>query len=243
MTADGASPDLERREWMQSYYFGFHATGVEPIDRILSELVAAGKAFHHTEWWADDEMNPTDQPTYEQRIRSIHPDAFTSEKLAALSPEAERTWWRLQCVCDDEGRVEDNPRVLRAVLLGLVSGATDEQVDEHLCEMAAAGLIQRYVMDGSRFLAVVKWADYQHPNRPTPSKIPCPPAHLSEPHGRVREGSLPEGRGVEMSGDEWNRREGNTVPAYPQARFMPDAGAALAAVRSIKAQRGREGVA
>lgn len=36
---------------MNAYYYGFMPTGCEPIDKILSAVATAGKAFHHTEDW------------------------------------------------------------------------------------------------------------------------------------------------------------------------------------------------
>lgn len=39
---------------MDAYYFGFTPTGVEIIDRILSAVAHAGKAYHHTEDWGDE---------------------------------------------------------------------------------------------------------------------------------------------------------------------------------------------
>jgi len=39
---------------MDAYYYGFTATGVHEIDMILSAVACAGKAYHHTEDWADD---------------------------------------------------------------------------------------------------------------------------------------------------------------------------------------------
>jgi len=36
---------------MSAYYYGFTATGIPNIDRILSAVACAGKAFHHTEDW------------------------------------------------------------------------------------------------------------------------------------------------------------------------------------------------
>lgn len=39
---------------MNAYYFAFEPTGVELIDRILSAVACAGKAYHHTDGWTDD---------------------------------------------------------------------------------------------------------------------------------------------------------------------------------------------
>ena len=36
---------------MGAYYYSFTPTGVEAIDRILSAVATAGKAYHHTEGW------------------------------------------------------------------------------------------------------------------------------------------------------------------------------------------------
>jgi len=39
---------------MDAYYYGFDKTGVPEIDKILSAVACAGKAFHHTDSWNDD---------------------------------------------------------------------------------------------------------------------------------------------------------------------------------------------
>lgn len=39
---------------MEAYYYAFEPTGVTLIDRILSAVACAGKAYHHTEAWGDE---------------------------------------------------------------------------------------------------------------------------------------------------------------------------------------------
>jgi hypothetical protein len=39
---------------MDAYYYGFEPTGVEEIDRILSAVACAGKAYHRTEDWLNE---------------------------------------------------------------------------------------------------------------------------------------------------------------------------------------------
>lgn len=39
---------------MDAYYYSFSQTGVFAIDRILSAVACAGKAFHHTSQWQDE---------------------------------------------------------------------------------------------------------------------------------------------------------------------------------------------
>lgn len=38
---------------MDAYYYCFEPTGVPEIDRILSAVACAGKAYHHTENWCE----------------------------------------------------------------------------------------------------------------------------------------------------------------------------------------------
>lgn len=42
---------------MNAYYFGFTATGVELVDRVLSAVAHAGKGYHHTESWTEPTEN------------------------------------------------------------------------------------------------------------------------------------------------------------------------------------------
>lgn len=39
---------------MNAYYYGFTPTGDPAIDKILSAVACAGKAFHHTDCWGDE---------------------------------------------------------------------------------------------------------------------------------------------------------------------------------------------
>lgn len=110
------------------------------------------------------------------RIRSIHHDALRSRKLAQLTADAERCWWRLQCVCDDDGRSEDEPDVLTSILFQVMRDVTPEQVDGWLEEMHKVGLIVRYEVAGKRCFHVVGWHEKQHPRRPQTSRLPAPPS-------------------------------------------------------------------
>lgn len=141
------------------------------------------------------------------RIRSIHYDALKSEKLASVSAEAERCYWRLSTHCDDDGRAEDDPRLFAAYLFPLNDDITGPRVDGWLAELHDTGLIVRYEADGKRLLAVTKWSEYQKPNRPTKSKLPPPPDHLSDPSVIPH---VPLTPGVEWSGD--GDGVGGTVP-------------------------------
>lgn len=55
----------------RAYYFQLDPTGSEPIDAILKEIAAAGKASHSTEGWGGQEWGDPDPdtPNYIQRIQ------------------------------------------------------------------------------------------------------------------------------------------------------------------------------
>lgn len=46
---DALDPDAR----MDAYYYGFDRTGVGAVDRILSQVADAGKAYHNTDSWSD----------------------------------------------------------------------------------------------------------------------------------------------------------------------------------------------
>lgn len=50
----------ERR--MDAYYYSFDSTGCDPVDKILSAVACAGKAYHHTDDWYEH-ASPQDDHT------------------------------------------------------------------------------------------------------------------------------------------------------------------------------------
>lgn len=137
------------------------------------------------------------------RIRSIHPDARKSKKLARCSAEAERLYWRLQTHCDDQGRCEDDAEEIAPTLFPLRVARQEitlAQVSAWLDELAEVGLIVRYTVGKRHYLAVSDFPKYQKPQHPQPSKIPAPPADDStvhEEYANAHEGSR---NGHESSG-------------------------------------------
>lgn len=135
------------------------------------------------------------------RIRSIHYDAWKSKKLAQASDGAERCYWRIQPYVDDEGRGEDEPKLIAATVFPFRDEASSQAVDAWLEELHNLGLVVRYDA-GQPLLQVVEFKRYQHPQRPKPSEYPPPPdGSGTRPRG-VRDASAtdPLRRGGEWSG-------------------------------------------
>jgi hypothetical protein len=115
------------------------------------------------------------------RIRSVHPDICGSDTMATLPAELERTFVRLWTHCDDEGRCEDRPRIIKAGIYPVHDEMTWQRIDAELTELHNAGLIVRYEASGKRYIAVKSWHEYQHPQRPRKSDHPTPPENAPPP--------------------------------------------------------------
>lgn len=151
------------------------------------------------------------------RIRTIKPEAFVSESLAAVSLTAERTFFGLLTQADDQGRHRDHAAIIAGQLWVLRPEHTPADVEKDLAQLADAGLICRYTgPDDKRYLHVVTWHQHQKINRPSKSRLPACPHHdtvggaarvgLTEaappPHGTLREGSRQQQETAVNSGDD-----------------------------------------
>ncbi|MGY4986508.1 hypothetical protein [Streptomyces nigrescens] len=116
------------------------------------------------------------------RIRTIKPEAFTSESLAEVSVHAERTFFGLLTQADDHGRFRDNPAIVAGLLWPLRAEHTPVHVEDDLQQLADAGLICRYTgCDGRRYLHIVTWFDHQKIDKRSQTRIPaCPDHHSTE---------------------------------------------------------------
>lgn len=122
------------------------------------------------------------------RIRTIKPEAFTSESLAEVSVTAERTFFGLLTQADDHGRFRDNAAIIAGLLWPLRADHTPVDVEGDLQQLAAAGLLCRYTgCDGRHYLHVVTWFEHQKIDKPSQSRIPaCPHHHDKERCGACK---------------------------------------------------------
>lgn len=146
------------------------------------------------------------------RIRTIKPEAFVSESLAAVSLTAERTFLGLLTQADDQGRHRDHAAIITGQLWVLRPEHGPADVETDLAQLSDAGLICRYTgPDDKRHLHIVTWHQRQKINRPSMSRLPACPRHDTpagtapgvaslaagpgitepspQPHGILREGS------------------------------------------------------
>lgn len=120
------------------------------------------------------------------RIRSIKPEFFTSEQVAECSTNARLLFVGMWCFCDDQGIHPDSPARLKMEVFPS-DDLTKSDVEKYVEELVAVGLIQRYEVEGQKYLIVTGWSRHQKIDKPS-KKYPLPLAEQS-PNDT---GSLPE---------------------------------------------------
>lgn len=118
--------------------------------------------------------------------RIIKESICTSDTLNQLSDFEERFWHRLIVNCDDYGRFDARPAILKGRLFPLMEGKTLKDMSNTLSKLASVGLVELYEVDGKPFLHVVTWDKYQR-IRAKRSKFPEPNGtccHLTSSDGK-----------------------------------------------------------
>ncbi len=115
------------------------------------------------------------------RIRTIKPSFFQSLTIAELPIPARLTFIGLWTMVDDEGRMDDEPRLVKAALWPLDDDRSVTHVRNDLDALSRADKVCRYEVAGRRYLHVRNWRTHQSISHPYPSKIPACEAHSSTP--------------------------------------------------------------
>ncbi len=112
------------------------------------------------------------------RMRTIKPGFFTDDELAEVPVLGRLLFAGLWCLADREGRLEDRPRRIKAEVLPFDSC----NIDRLLGQLADRGFIQRYEIDGHRFIQITNFTKHQNPHVKEPaSTIPAPDEHGAGP--------------------------------------------------------------
>jgi hypothetical protein len=110
------------------------------------------------------------------RIRTIKPQICTSRVVARMTLEAQFLWERMWLFCDDEGRLDYHPDILKGEAFPLVKQMTADVIDKCVKEMAEQQLITVYDIGERTYIEVRNWHEHQKIKNPTASKLPPPPA-------------------------------------------------------------------
>lgn len=103
--------------------------------------------------------------------RLIREGILTSDRINALSPEAEVFYRRLMSKVDDHGLFDARPSVLIAALYPLRLSTDVNTCLQLLSECVRAKLVRVYEIDGKRFLQMLdtRWKTRSEPKFPPPS--------------------------------------------------------------------------
>ncbi len=155
-----------------------------------------------------------------------------SEDLTFLwehHPRAEGLFWRLLAVTDDFGRMEYNPRLLRADLVPL-SNKPHRVFEEAVAILIERGMVTLYEARGRQYLQVTNYDLYQEDQAWTRIKATCPPppdwvppsglvAFLRSTNDPVK--FRPERYGLESDGAGSYRTVSNGAESYPPHLTSP----------------------
>jgi hypothetical protein len=155
------------------------------------------------------------------RIRSVKHGLFRNRELAGCSPRARLTFVGLWTLCDDEGRYEYEPELLKADLWPWEDDVTAKDAHECVLELAARAKVCLYEHGGETFLHVVNWHKHQKISHKTESRLP---ACHKQTHGGPPEDSgnfrrMPEGSGKlrpRARAQDLEEEVDKEVPTHPE---------------------------
>lgn len=103
------------------------------------------------------------------RSRNIKPGFFTNDELAECQPLARILFAGLWTIADKEGRLDDRPKRIKAMVLPF----DDADCDVLLQQLHDHKFINRYQVKGESFIQVVNWKKHQNPHcKEAASEIP-----------------------------------------------------------------------
>ncbi len=164
------------------------------------------------------------------RIRTIKPDAFTSESLSAVSVLARWTFIGLLTYLDDTGVGRADTRLVKSALYPLDDLTTVDDVDRALSELIDAGCIHTYQSGGKVYIHAPEFLRHQRVSHPSKSTLPhcscmIPETLVSPPEGLRPEGKGREGKGIEGEGKRETpnptTRPPRTCPKHPEGTDKP----------------------
>lgn len=105
--------------------------------------------------------------------RILKESICTSDTLDRLTWFDEVFFYRLIVCCDDFGRYDARPMILKNRLFPLKDDLTTKAVEASLLRLTTVGLVMTYVCDGRPYLQLKTWGRYQR-IRAKHSKFPAP---------------------------------------------------------------------
>lgn len=149
------------------------------------------------------------------RIRTVKPEFYSDEKLAAMRPIDRLVFLGLLSMADDAGRVIDNVKAID----GFMFSETEDSCAESLMRLAGNGRIVRYGSpSGQRLIQIAKWGKHQKIDKPGIHVLPAPPEGWESPSRLPRESAATVPRSdLVPSTYDLGARPGSSGPSTPPA--------------------------
>ena len=145
------------------------------------------------------------------RIRSIKPEFWTSEDIAALSWEARLIFIGLWSYVDDNGVGRWNEKLILADLFPLEEDPRETlaTLSRVLREISRRGLISLYTVENKQYLHITAWQAHQRIDKPAKARYPlptCENVEFATPSRDPRD-TLAPGAGEQGTGEQGNREQ------------------------------------
>lgn len=105
--------------------------------------------------------------------RIIKESIRTSDSINELSWFEECLFYRLIVSCDDYGRFDGRPAIIKGTCFPLKENVTVKTIKDALNKLATAELVNLYTVDGKPYLSLPTWEQHQT-RRASKSKYPNP---------------------------------------------------------------------
>lgn len=150
------------------------------------------------------------------RSRNIKPGFFTNDELAECSPFARLLFAGLWTIADKEGRLDDRPKKIKALVLPFDS----VDCDELLSQLHAKNFITRYTVEGNGYIQINNWKKHQNPHcKEAASDIPEPKSHDDK---QKEEQVKPDAEPVQVTDTQSQPIENNEAPEQHHANTVQE---------------------
>ncbi len=146
--------------------------------------------------------------------RIIKESIRTSKSINKLTDFQFRLWTYLITYVDDYGRGSADPELLKGFVFPRRKGVTESNIKAGLTDLACAGLIHLYEVDGEPYLCFPTWAKHQRIQQKQ-SKFPAPDD--APPKSTVGHGDPPP----ESESKSEYESESKNISAEPEADSTP----------------------
>ena len=126
------------------------------------------------------------------RIRYLKPEFFSDEDLAELAFQTRIAYAGLWCYADKEGRMEDRPKFLKAMIFPYDEVDIEKELQMLSEPKVSNGVpfIIRYELDNLKLIEIVSWHKHQNPHHTEKDSIfpPAPPFNKDKDKDKDHQG-------------------------------------------------------